>query len=312
MKRYVKDLDQLVKASQDVTLDQFSELVTDVTEMLANENSSVGSLRIKGRLVELPSEGESVVVGDLHGDLDSLIGILRVSNFIKKAQCGKKVFLVFLGDYGDRGMYSSEVYYVVLALKEAYQENVVLMRGNHEGPDDLLAVPHDLPFQLRSRFGEGGTIAYMKLKELFGQLYVAVILRDRYVFLHGGVPSDAKSLDDVAFAHLKHPKESHLEQILWSDPEEDIAGTYASPRGAGRLFGSDVTERFLTMLGVHVLVRGHEPENEGFRINHGGRVLTLFSRKGEPYFNSRCAFLQFALSIQIDDALQLVPFVRQL
>lgn len=150
------------------------------------------------------------------------------------------------------------------------------------------------------------------LKTLFGQLYVAAMLESRCVFLHGGVPSEAKSLEDVAFAHLKHPAESHLTEILWSDPGEDIVGTHPSPRGAGRLFGRDVTEKFLQMLGVHVLIRGHEPVDDGFRISHNGRVLTLFSRKGEPYFNSKSAFLQFDLSMQIKNAYQLAPFVRLL
>jgi len=191
-------------------------------------------------------------------------------------------------------------------------ENVVLLRGNHEGPDDLQVSPHELPFQLLTRFGEDGASAYGMLKALFEQLYVTAMLEGRCVFLHGGVPSEAKSLEDVAFAHLKHPAESHLTEILWSDPGEDFVGTYPSPRGAGRLFGPDVTKKFLEMLGVHVLVRGHEPVDEGFRISHNGRVLTLFSRRGEPYFNSKSAFLQFDLSMQISDAYQLAPFVRLL
>jgi protein phosphatase len=130
--------------------------------------------------------------------------------------------------------------------------------------------------------------------------------------LHGGVPSQAKSLDDLAYAHLKHPHESHLEEILWSDPEEDIKGTFPSPRGAGRLFGPDVTARFLEMLNVDVLIRGHEPADEGFKISHDGRVLTLFSRKGEPYFNTKGAYLQLELSNQVTDVFQLQQFVKLL
>ncbi len=48
------------------------------------------------------------------------------------------------------------------------------------------------------------------------------------------------------------------------------------------------------------------------KINHAGKILTLFSRKGEPYFNSSGAFLQFDLTEKIRDAFQLERSVKQL
>jgi len=254
--------------------------------------------------------GEAIVVGDIHGDLESLVEILRGCDFLNRAQKNENVILIFLGDYGDRGVYSPEVYYIVLRLKETFPEKVVLMRGNHEGPEDLLAYPHDLPTQLHERFGEEWKSAYVKLRELFNHLHNAVLVENGCVMLHGGVPSQAKSIDDLAYAHLKHPRESHLEEILWSDPEEGLNGICPSPRGAGKLFGEDVTAKFLKMLGVKVLIRGHEPTEEGFKINHNGKILTLFSRRGAPYLNDRAAYLQLNLSEKWETAHQLKRFVR--
>jgi protein phosphatase len=307
-----EDLRKLVDNASKMSLHEFVQVVDNVVELLGKENGLVGYQKIAGRLIETPPEGEATIVGDLHGDLESLTQILKSSDFLDKVQRRKQSLLVFLGDYGDRGVYSPEVYYIVLKLKETFPENVVLMRGNHEGPDDLIASPHDLPDFLQSRFGGDWSTAYLKLKELFNRLYNAVIIRERCVMLHGGVPSQAKSLDDLAYAHLKHPRERHLEEILWSDPEEGIKGTYPSPRGAGKLFGPDITTRFLEMLNVNVLIRGHEPADEGFKINHNGRILTLFSRKGEPYFNSQGAYLQLELSSQVTDVFQLQHFVKLL
>ncbi len=312
MPQQIKDLESLVNSSLKMSLDEFVELNDHVVDLLRDENGTIGSLKITGRLVEATPEGAATVIGDLHGDLNSLTQILKESSFLQKAQCEEQPLLIFLGDYGDRGIYSPEVYYIILRLKENFPENVILMRGNHEGPDDILAQPHDLPAHLHHRFGENWFSAYLKLKELFNHLYNAVIINSRVVMLHGGVPSQVNSLDDLAYAHLKHPLESHLEEILWSDPEEGIMGTYPSPRGAGKLFGQDVTTKFLEMLKVNVLIRGHEPSDLGFKINHSGRVLTLFSRKGEPYFNSKGAFLQFDLASDIRDAFQLQRFVRPL
>lgn len=301
-----------IKASLKASLDEFLQLTDRTVSLLRDESEQGGNWRTVGRMIELPAEGEVIVVGDLHGDLETLAEILNVSGFVQKVQHGEPSVLIFLGDYGDRGLLSPEVYFVVMTLKTSFPESMILLRGNHEGPDDLLASPHDLPMHLRNKFGERSTEAYVKLKQLFGQLYTAVTIGESYVLLHGGVPSQAKSPDDLAYAHLKHPKESHLEEILWSDPEESLKGTYPSPRGAGKLFGQDVTERFLKMMNASILIRGHEPADAGFKINHAGRILTIFSRKGEPYFNSEGAFLQLDLTERIKDAYQLRGFVRRL
>jgi len=306
------DLNQLAHSALRMKLPEFVGLTGNVVDLLRKEDGVLGNLRTTGRLVEAAPEGEATVIGDVHGDLESLTQILKTSEFIQRAERGEQLLLIFLGDYGDRGTYSPEVYYIVLKLKENFPENVILMRGNHEGPDDLLASPHDLPYFLQSRFGEDWSSAYLRLKELFNQLYNAVIVKGRFILLHGGVPSQAASLDDLAYAHLKHPRDSHLEEILWSDPEEGISGTFPSPRGAGKLFGEDVTIKFLKMFNVSFLIRGHEPTDAGFKINHSGRVLTLFSRKGEPYFNSQGGYLQFDLASHVEDVFQLQRFIRQL
>ena len=308
----IEAVKQLTQESFTVNLKEFTELTSGVVDILRTEENHDGKMKVKGRMIELQAEGEVTVIGDLHGDLETLAQILRTSEFLKKAGTDESSLLLFLGDYGDRGVLSPETYYVVLKLKSSFPENVVLMRGNHEGPDDIQASPHDLPAYFHNRFGERWTEAYLGLKELFGYLYTSVLVEDRCVMLHGGVPSQAKSIDDLAYAHARHPLESHLEEILWSDPEEGMKGTHPSPRGAGKVFGQDVTERFLNMLKVKVLIRGHEPADSGFKVNHGGRILTLFSRKGEPYFNDKGAFLRLNLAEKITDAFQLKTHVTQL
>lgn len=307
-----KDLRQLVKSALKTNLLDFVQLTEDVSELLSKEERSVGSLRIRGRLVEAQPKGIATVVGDIHGDLETFVQILRDSRSLEKMREEEQTLLIFLGDYGDRGIYSVEVYYVVLKLKQTYPENVVLMRGNHEGPEDILASPHDLPSHLHNKFGEEWFQAYKKLRQLFDKLYNAVLVNERFIMLHGGVPSQAKSIKDLAYAHEKHPDETYLEEILWSDPEEGINGTYPSPRGAGKLFGKDVTDKFLKMLNVKALIRGHEPSDAGYKINHDGKILTLFSRKGEPYFNSQAAYLQLDLSTTVENAHQLTDSVRLL
>jgi len=308
------NIKQLVDKAFAMNVHEFAKLTDDVTEMLKaeTENSRFGILTVKGKLVIADPEGQAIIVGDIHGDLETLVQILEDSKFIYKMQKKEQAFLIFLGDYGDRGVDSPEVFYVTLKLKQNYPANVVLLRGNHEGPSDLLPSPHDLPRDLQRKFGADWSMAYQKLRGLFDELHLAMLVKQKFIFLHGGVPSRAKSIEDVAFAYQKHPAESHLEEILWSDPEEGLNGTYESPRGAGKLFGKDVTERFLRMLDVKILVRGHEPAETGYKINHEGRILTLFSRKGEPYYNSKAAYLMLNLSREVGNAYELADSIRLL
>jgi len=312
MTNQLEDLRLLVDKALKVKIREFEQLTDNVVELLRKEEGHFGSLHITGRMVEVQPKGEATVVGDVHGDLETLTQILQDSKFIEKMHAKERPLLIFLGDYGDRGLYSPEVYYVVLKLKETYPENVVLMRGNHEGPEDILASPHDLPAHLHRKFGGEWSQAYEKLRQLFDQLYNAVLVNEQLIMLHGGVPSQAKSLEDLAYAHKTHPNETHLEEILWSDPEEGISGTYPSTRGAGKLFGKDVTDKFLQMLKVKVLIRGHEPSEAGYKINHDGKILTLFSRKGEPYFNNQAAYLQLDLTAKVENAHQLTDSIRLL
>jgi len=307
----MKRLSELTREAEQASSEDFLHVIDEAAQLISDESKGLGSLRIMGRLVQLLPTGEAIIIGDLHGDLKSLVHILDETKFMEKASNRNETYLMFLGDYGDRGFRSPEVYHIVLSLKTLFPGKVILLQGNHEGPEDLLPYPHDLPYHLQMRFREDWRDIYAKLSGLFREFYTAVIVQGRCLMLHGGVPSRAKRIEDLAYAYRKHPSESHLEEILWSDPAESIRGTVPSPRGAGKLFGEDVTSVFLELLGVKFLIRGHEPTMEGYKINHGGKILTLFSRKGAPYHNFHGAYLTFNLSRSLESAWQLEPFIRK-
>jgi hypothetical protein len=305
------DLSRIVKEALEIHTAEFAKTVEQVTALLKKEDGRVGNLHITGRLVEIEPTGEALVVGDLHGDLESLIEILQQSNILDRIEKSSESIIIFLGDYGDRGVYPAETYYTVLQLKLLHPEQVVLMRGNHEGPEDLMPSPHDLPEQFQARFGKKWTEAYANIRGLFQHLYNALLVDERYLMLHGGLPKESSTVEDMAYAHVLHPKRSLLEEILWSDPDEAVEETIASPRGAGNLFGKSVTKRTLAKLNVKILIRGHEPCEDGFKISHNGRVLTLFSRKGPPYFNAYGAYLDVKLDKEFEDADELIPYIHK-
>jgi protein phosphatase len=174
-----------------------------------------------------------------------------------------------------------------------------------------MASPHDLPRQFQHRFKEKWGAAYAKTRELSAYLYNAVLVEGRYLMVHGGLPSKLNDIEDLARAHMTHPEQEFLEDLLWSDPSENVQNVSPSPRGAGKLFGKKVTENVLKKVNAKILIRGHEPCEEGFKINHDGKVLTLFSRKGSPYFNEHGAYLDLPLSERFESAEQLLPWIHK-
>lgn len=88
------------------------------------------------RLVVEPNS-TIIFFGDLHGCAHSLIRILLklnsdgiLSNSFKIQR--DKTYIVFLGDYVDRGLYGVEILHLLMRLKLANPQKVLIVRGNHE------------------------------------------------------------------------------------------------------------------------------------------------------------------------------------
>ncbi|MEM2342567.1 MAG: metallophosphoesterase family protein [Sulfolobales archaeon] len=261
------------------------KLVKDVLEVLREEFKSHNGLI---RLSE-PQE-KFLVVGDLHGDLQSLTHILRF------AEASNIHNMIFLGDYVDRGENQVETILIPLYLKLKYPDNTFLLRGNHEPPEFLPVYPHDFPVELRLRYGSiDGIKLYSDFKELFQLMPHALIVEGTALLLHGGPPTRNISKHITAYEYLLGRNDDErfkiLEEVLWNDPTEDTPYAEPSYRGAGYLFGYEVTKSALSITNTRVIVRGHEPCFNGFKLNHDGRVVTLFSRLGPPYNNAYASFM---------------------
>lgn len=87
--------------------------------------------------LDVPQGSVVVLRADLHGDVWSLLEQLREmqrrgymdENFVIT---NPQVYMLFLGDFTDRGSGGLEVVYTMLRLKLANPERVILVRGNHE------------------------------------------------------------------------------------------------------------------------------------------------------------------------------------
>jgi serine/threonine protein phosphatase 1 len=96
--------------------------------------SSLRELKLRGRRPSLPAGLRIYAIGDIHGRLDLLDGLLaRIESDIADRPTARPVF-VFLGDYIDRGPSSRETIDRLIAHGAAHE--TVFLRGNHE----LLAI----------------------------------------------------------------------------------------------------------------------------------------------------------------------------
>ena len=72
------------------------------------------------------------------------------------------------------------------------------------------------------------------------------------------------------------PEKGIMSEILWSDPGK-LPGRHPSNRGVGLPFGPDIAEQFLEFNNLELLVRSHEVKDEGYEVEAGGKVITIFS-----------------------------------
>ncbi len=232
------------------------------------------------------------VIGDIHGDYDSFRWALREAEDEGILEGG---VLVFLGDYVDRGPPEGQVS-VILEVSRLILDSepgrIITLRGNHEPPQGLEPIPHDYWDALAELYGvEWANRLYDASRRLFEELPHALVIDGLAVFLHGGLPvSGFERNPEWYLAANREPWDNFVE-ILWNDPSDSVEEKAPNPRGVGHLFGPQVTMRALKLLGVEKVIRGHEPALSGYKVNHGGRVVTLFSRMGAPYYNEAAAVL---------------------
>jgi len=228
-----------------------------------------------GKFVEILRCKKLFVVGDLHGDLEVFREVEK--NFKNEIRKSSKTYLLFLGDYADRGDYGLEVIESLKELAKEYPANIIALKGNHEDYDEEGNPKFrscDLRYEVAAKRGDWYDYFKENLHKFFNELPIAAKY-DSLLFVHGGISSKIKSFEDLMF-----PSKEIEDDVLWSDPFGNY-GEFPNPRGAGVLFGKDVTEKVLGLLSVERLIRSHQPQKavEGYYEEHNGKVITISSTR---------------------------------
>ena len=189
--------------------------------------------------ITIPKDKYITVVGDIHGQFYDLLNIFEINGYPSEENP-----YLFNGDFVDRGVFGIECIVTLIAFKILYPNHFFMARGNHE----------DISINYRYGFKE-------------------------VLVIHGGLfNKDGVTIDELKKIDrfINVPLKGLMADLLWSDPMEQN-GKIPSIRGAGVNFGPDVTEKFLKENNLKLLVRSHQVRMEGYQIEQGGKVITVFS-----------------------------------
>ncbi|UJR35455.1 hypothetical protein I4U23_028211 [Adineta vaga] len=230
------------------------------------------------------------ILGDLHGNFRDLICFEKT--FWRLGPVLTPASILFLGDYVDRGQEGIEVVAYLFAQKVLCPHKIFLLRGNHE----LRNVQDMFQFhsECRRKFGSDlGEQIWEEINRCFDAMPICALVDNRILCVHGGIPSldmknDFFKLVSQIPCPLRDPEnESPLAwELLWNDPlsneiqdlEPNNNGFISNiRRGTGYFFSSKALNDFLQQNSLSYVVRAHEVQQQGFKVQLNGRLLTVFS-----------------------------------
>lgn len=223
--------------------------------------------------IELDTDKEIIVVGDLHSYLEATNAIVKIISE------QKNTIFVFLGDYIDRQIKEKDGINTILQLfewKQKCPDRVFLLRGNHE----FAEVNGSSGFR-EEIFTFYDEKTWNKFNGVFDEMPVALRTTTGVLMLHGGLP-DISSYEEMKNLPKTTQSEENkfADQIVWNDclPRKRAILAVAD-RGIPNTFtyGQDFFEEKMKILKSNVLIRGHQADMKGAIFD--GRCITLLTCK---------------------------------
>jgi len=218
---------------------------------------------------------EIYVLGDIHGNLESLMKLIEVIDE------NKPRLVISLGDIVDRGTRQLECLIIFLALKILKSDYFYILRGNHETLEMNQA--YGFFYEFIQKFKDYNN--FSEILAVYNTLPICAIVNNVTLCLHGGIPEDIDILKKLKGLKLKDIDNSILKtinegifQIIWNDPKSGMRGFKGSFRGSGiKFFGEDVFDNFMESNNLKYLIRAHECFPEGYKWFFKKRLLSIFS-----------------------------------
>ncbi|CAG9466134.1 unnamed protein product [Pedinophyceae sp. YPF-701] len=255
---------ETIKKCEHLEEDQLKALCEYVKEILVEESNVQ------------PVYSPVTVCGDIHGQFHDLLKLFETGGDVPTTS------YIFMGDFVDRGYNSLEVFTLLMLLKARWPAHVTLLRGNHESRQ--ITQVYGFYDECQRKYGNANVWRYCV--EVFDYLTVAATIDGQVFCVHGGLSPDIRTVDQIrTIDRLREvPHEGPFCDLVWSDPE-DMENWAISPRGAGWLFGSQVTKEFCEINGLKLICRAHQLVQEGYKFMFDDQLVTVWSA---PNYCYRC------------------------
>jgi len=246
------------KAGKGINVDELQEkaLCTSTREVLLGQSA----------LLEL--EAPLKICGDVHGQFQDLLRLFEYGGFPPESN------YIFLGDYVDRGKNSLETITLMFGYKTKYPENFFLLRGNHE----CASITRIYGFydECKRRYNIKLWKAFC---DAFNCLPVCGLIDEKIICMHGGLSPEINNMDQIRqlVRPTDVPDQGIICDLLWADPDKDIAGWAENDRGVSFIFGPDVVSTFLQKQDMDLVCRAHQVVEDGYEFFAKRQLITIFS-----------------------------------
>lgn len=248
----------------------------------AKDENLLSSLR-RGQVVELPSDAEVWMTGDLHDHRSNFSKLLAAADLGRNPSRHLVLHELIHGDHFDAaGAEDSwQTLYRAAEMKCDFPGQVHFLLANHDlaqihGEGIMkagLSVCEAFNAAIRRDFGERATSVTLVVTEFLLSLPLAVRTPGRSLFCHS-LPTDEqiKSFDFSVFDRSElspadyRRRTGAVYQLIW--------GRNVTPAGA---------EAFAEKAGASVIVTGHQPQDSGYMQN-GARHLIIASDHNQGVF----------------------------
>jgi len=223
---------------------------------------------VLGQSSLLEVEAPLKICGDIHGQYHDLLRLFEYGGFPPASN------YLFLGDYVDRGKQSLEVIVLLFAYKVKFPENFFTLRGNHE----CASITRIYGFydECKRRYN---IKLWKTFCDVFNCLPACSLIDEKIICMHGGLSPEISDMEQIRriTRPTDVPDNGLLCDLLWADPDKDIAGWAENDRGVSFIFGPDVVSTFLSKLDMDLVCRAHQVVEDGYEFFAKRQLITLFS-----------------------------------
>ena len=163
---------------------------------------------------------------------------------------------------------------LIISYKIKYPEKVTLLRRNHESSvtNRIYGFNDECKIRYNVRLWKSFT-------ELFNYLPVAAIIDDKILCMHGGLSPELKNVQNIS--EISRPTDipdtGLLCDLLWSDPDKEVAEYDENDRGVSVIFGEKIVQDFNKKNDLDLIIRAHQVVDDGYEFFAQRQLITIFS-----------------------------------